>query len=119
MTKYIEIYVQKVNTSRAPAVVGALLDVDCDENIIKSLLASVRGPIPIGELVAEVEKRNRMKLLLPFLDSKIKEGSQDQEVHNAVAKIVIDSNNNPEQYLKENMVRLFSTLIGTWKLKSH
>jgi hypothetical protein len=30
-----EIYVQKVNPSRLPVVVGGLLDVDCSEDIIK------------------------------------------------------------------------------------
>jgi clathrin heavy chain len=39
--KSIEVYVQRVNPARTPQVVGGLLDVDCDESIIKSLLASV------------------------------------------------------------------------------
>lgn len=100
--KYIEIYVQKVNPSRTPAVIGALLDVDCEENVIKSLLGSVRGQIPIDQLVEETEKRNRLKLLLPWFEMKMKEGSQDPAVYNALAKIYIDSNNNAETFLKEN-----------------
>ncbi|KAI3653844.1 hypothetical protein MP228_001791 [Amoeboaphelidium protococcarum] len=104
MAKYIEIYVQKVNPSRTPEVVGALLDVDCDEQIIKGLLQSVRSPLPIDNLVAEVEKRNRLKLLLPYLEAKIKDGQRDTSIFNALAKIYIDSNNNPEAFLKENNV---------------
>lgn len=100
--KFIEVYVQKVNPSRAPAVVGGLLDVDCDESIIKSLLMSVIGQVPVGNLVAEVERRNRLKMLLPFLEMTLSQGSQDREVYNALAKIYIDSNNNPEKFLKEN-----------------
>ncbi|KAJ3211483.1 hypothetical protein HDU67_004519 [Dinochytrium kinnereticum] len=100
--KYIEIYVQKVNPARTPKVVGALLDVDCDESIIKNLLFSVRGAVPVDELVAEAEKRNRLKLLLAWLESKVKEGSTDPHVFNAVAKIYIDTNTNPEYFLKEN-----------------
>lgn len=103
MYKFIEIYVQRVNPSRAPQVVGGLLDVDCDESIIKSLLMSVPPQaINVDQLVAEAEQRNRLKLLLPWLDTRIRENSTDPGVHNAVAKIVIDSNNNPEQFLKEN-----------------
>ncbi len=65
--KSIEIYVQQVNPSRTPAVIGGLLDVDCDENIIQNLLSTVNpASIPIDELVSEVESRNRLKLLLPF-----------------------------------------------------
>ncbi|KAF2857775.1 clathrin heavy chain [Piedraia hortae CBS 480.64] len=107
--KSIEVYVQRVNPSRTPAVVGGLLDVDCDENIIKSLLSSVSPEyIPIDELVHEVETRNRLKLLLPFLESTLAAGNQQQAVYNALAKIYIDSNNNPEKFLKEN--DLYDTL---------
>ncbi|KAJ3117386.1 hypothetical protein HDU96_006911 [Phlyctochytrium bullatum] len=100
--KYIEIYVQKVNPDRTPKVLGALLDVDCDESIIKNLLFSVRGAIPVDELVEETEKRNRLKLLLPWLESKVKEGSSDTHIFNAIAKIYIDTNTNAEYFLKEN-----------------
>jgi clathrin heavy chain len=104
MYKYIEIYVQKVNPARTPQVLGGLLDVDCDESVIKNLLVSVRGTIPVDELVAEAEKRNRLKLLLPWLEARIKEGAQDSHIFNAIAKIYIDSNNNPEFFLRENKV---------------
>jgi clathrin heavy chain len=102
LPKYIEIYIQKVNSQRTPYVIGALLDVDCDESVIKNLLISVRGPIPVDQLCEEVEKRNRLKLLLPYLEMKIKENSTDPEVYNAIGKIYIDSNNNPEAFLREN-----------------
>ncbi|KAF2842949.1 clathrin heavy chain [Patellaria atrata CBS 101060] len=101
--KSIEVYVQRVNPARTPAVIGGLLDVDCDESIIKSLLQSVNpASIPIDDLVAEVESRNRLKLLLPFLEATLAAGNQQQAVYNALAKIYIDSNNNPEKFLKEN-----------------
>ncbi|OWB83802.1 hypothetical protein B5S33_g2436 [[Candida] boidinii] len=101
--KFIEVYVQQVNPSKTPQVVAALLDVDCDENIIKSLLQSVLGQVPIGELCEEVEKRNRLKILLPFLEATLNSGNnQDKAVFDTLAKIYIDSNNNPEKFLKEN-----------------
>ncbi|VVC88783.1 unnamed protein product [Leptidea sinapis] len=102
LQKYIEIYVQKVNPSRLPVVVGGLLDVDCAEDIIKNLILVVRGQFSTDELVAEVEKRNRLKLLLPWLESRVHEGCNEPATHNALAKIYIDSNNNPERFLKEN-----------------
>ena len=88
LQKYIEIYVQKVsiliphppsqpsslilqvNPSRLPVVVGGLLDVDCGEDIIKNLILVVRGQFNTDELVEEVEKRNRLKLILPWLESR-------------------------------------------------
>ena len=101
--KSIEVYVQQVNPGRTPEVIGGLLDVDCDEPVIKNLLQSVNpASIPIDELVAQVESRNRLKLLLPFLEATLASGNQQQAVFNALAKIYIDSNNNPEKFLKEN-----------------
>ncbi|KAF9365590.1 hypothetical protein BGX34_009416 [Mortierella sp. NVP85] len=102
LSKYIETYVQKVNPSRTPAVIGALLDVGCDESVIKNLLLSVRSDMPVADLVDQTEKRNRLKLILPWLEVKVNEGSQDPEVYNAIAKIYIDSNNNPEPFLRSN-----------------
>lgn len=100
--KFIEVYVQQVNSANTPQVIAGLLDVDCDENIIKNLLMSVLGRVPLKELVQEVEKRNRLKILLPFLEKTLEGGSTDQEVFNTLAKIYIDSNNSPEKFLQEN-----------------
>jgi len=100
----IEVYVQRVNSVRAPQVIGGLLDVDCDENTIKNLLMSITGVFPVNELVEQVEARNRLKLILPWLESRIQAGSQDPALYNAMAKIFIESNNNPEKFLKENNV---------------
>ncbi|WFD40239.1 Clathrin heavy chain [Malassezia japonica] len=109
LINFIEVYVQKVNSTRTPQVIGGLLDVDCDEGVIKDMLASVTGPIPVDELVDEVEKRNRLKLILPWLKSQVDAGHEDQALYNAMAKINIDSNNNPEAFLKEN--NLYDPLV--------
>ncbi|WFD03268.1 Clathrin heavy chain [Malassezia obtusa] len=109
LINFIEVYVQKVNSTRTPQVIGGLLDVDCDEGVIKDMLASVSGPIPVDELVDEVEKRNRLKLILPWLRTQIEAGHEDEALYNAMAKIAIDSNNNPEAFLKEN--NLYSPLV--------
>lgn len=107
--KFIEVYVQRINPSRTPEVVAGLLDVDSDESVIKDLLQTVVGQVPIEPLVNEVEKRNRLKLLLPFLETVLQGGSQDPALFDALAKIYIDSNNNPEKFLKEN--DLYNTLV--------
>ena len=104
LTNFIEVYVTRVNSVRTPQVIGGLLDVDCEEATIKSLLASIPGNFPIDELVHEVETRNRLKLILPWLEARVQAGSQDPPIYNALAKIYIDSNNNPEQFLKDNNV---------------
>lgn len=103
LSKYIEIYVQKVNPSRLPVVVRGLFDVDCPDDVIKQLIMAVKGQFSTDELVEELEKRNRLKLLLTWLETRIHEGGDEPATHNALAKIYIDSNNNPERFLKENL----------------
>lgn len=102
MLRYIEGYVQKVNPSNAPLVVGQLLDDECPEDFIKNLILSVRSLLPVEPLVDECEKRNRLRLLTQFLEHLVSEGSQDVHVHNALGKIIIDTNNNPEHFLTTN-----------------
>lgn len=102
MLQKIEVYVQKVNPMRTPAVVGALLDTDCEESFIKALVMSVRNMCPVEELVEAVEKRNRLKLLQAWLEARVADGVQDPAAHNALAKIYIDANNEPEHFLQTN-----------------
>jgi hypothetical protein len=75
--------VQKVNPAKTPQVVGGLLDCEADESFISNLIMSVRSLLPVGELCAEVEKRNRLRLLEKFLQLLVQEGSTDPQVRAA------------------------------------
>jgi hypothetical protein len=100
MIKYIEVYVQKVNPARTPKVVGALLDHDCAEDIVKKLVMTVGPYCPCEQLVEECETRNRLKLVLPWLEARYNEGNQDSHLHDALAKIYIDTGRDPEKFLE-------------------
>ena len=102
LSKYIEAYVTRINPINTPTVVGALLDDECSEDYIKNLVMSVRNMCPVDELVEQVEKRNRLKLIQPWLEARVQEGNQEQATHNALAKIYVDSNKDPEKYLTSN-----------------
>ncbi|KAI8566825.1 hypothetical protein RHMOL_Rhmol02G0072300 [Rhododendron molle] len=102
MLSDIERYVQKVNPGNAPLVVGKLLDDKCPEDFIKGLILSSRSVLTTEPLKAEFEKRNQLGLLTQCLEHLVSEGSQDVHVHNALGKVVIDSNNNPEHFLTTN-----------------
>jgi len=102
LMKYIEVYVVKVNPINCPVVVGSLIDLDCSEDFIKNLLQNVRAACPVEPLVAEAEKRNRLRVLLPWLEARMAEGNQDPHLHNAMAMIYIDTNRDPEAFLKSN-----------------
>ena len=68
-------------------MVGALLDAEAAEEFITNLILSVRSLLPVDKLVDEVEKRHRLKLLTPFLEHLISEGSVDPHVHNALGEL--------------------------------
>jgi len=102
LMKYIEVYVVKVNPLKCPQVIGSLIDLDCSEDFIKTLLQNVRAACPAEPLVEQIEKRNRLRLILPWLEARVAEGNQDPHLHNAMAKILIDTNREPENFLKTN-----------------
>eukprot|EP01101_Sappina_pedata_P007654 TRINITY_DN4091_c0_g1_i1.p1 TRINITY_DN4091_c0_g1~~TRINITY_DN4091_c0_g1_i1.p1 ORF type:complete len:1118 (+),score=599.66 TRINITY_DN4091_c0_g1_i1:208-3561(+) len=108
----IETYTHNVNPSNTPQVVGVLLDLDCNDDYIKNNIISNPSAAFSGvsatafapeALIHEVESRNRLKLLLPWLELRAKEGCIDPAVHNALAKIYVDLNKDPEEFLAKNM----------------
>jgi len=88
--KCIEIYLFKVNSAASPKVLGTLLDLDCDENYVKQLLLSIRV-CPIPELVDEFEGRGKLRMLTNWLEARSDERIQEPALHNALAKIYVDS----------------------------
>ena len=88
--KCIEIYLFKVNSSASPKVLGTLLDLDCDESYIKQLLLSIRVT-PIPELVDNFDQRGKLRMLTAWLEARYEERIQEPALHNALAKIYIDS----------------------------
>ncbi|CAD7945130.1 unnamed protein product [Amoebophrya sp. A120] len=102
LLKYIEVYVTKVNPLNTPKFVGTLIDLDCSEDFIKQLLQAVRSACPVEPLVTECEKRNRLRLLQPWLEARVSEGNQEGPLHNALAMICIETGRDPETFLKNN-----------------
>ena len=100
--RYIEIYIFKVNPNAAPPVFGTLIDLECEETYIKQLLYNIRGMCPIDPTIEEFEKRNKLRVLEPWLDARALEGNQQASIHNALAKIKIDTSQDPEGFLINN-----------------
>jgi len=57
---------------------------------------------PVDELVEEVEKR-----ILPWAEARLTSGLRDHGLYNALARILADSNNNPQVFLTDDDVRNF------------
>jgi len=102
LLKYIEVYVTKVSPPKSPMVVGKLLDLDCNEDFIRNLLSQVGPMAPAEELVEQVERRNRLRLLQPWLEARVAQGSTETAVHNSIGKIYISLNRDPKQFLENN-----------------
>ncbi len=104
--RYIEVYVQKVNPARTPDVLGALLDVGCDETKIQELLLSIpQGGFSVAELVSTAEQRNRLSIVLPLLEARLRgsdAAARDPALHNALGKIYVDANRGAEEFLLQN-----------------
>lgn len=49
-----------------------------------------------------MERRNRLRLLLPWLEVRVAQGVQETALHNAVGKIYITLNREPLQFLQNN-----------------
>mmetsp|Transcript_20888 Transcript_20888/g.27094 ORF Transcript_20888/g.27094 Transcript_20888/m.27094 type:complete len:1733 (+) Transcript_20888:121-5319(+) len=99
LTKYIEVYCNKVSPQQTPVVVGKLLDLDCNEDFIRGLLNSVGHACPVEELVVQVEHRNRLRLLQPWLEARIATGNTEMGTHNAIGKIYVTLNRDPVSFL--------------------
>ncbi len=108
LLKFVEVYVQRVSPQKTPAVVGKLLDLDCDEDFIKRLLDSVRNQCPVDPLVEQVETRNRLRMLQPWLEQRITEGNTEAATHNAIGKIYITINKEPQTFLKCVLLSMFA-----------
>lgn len=98
LLKYIEVYATKVSPQKTPQVIGKLLDLDCNEDYIKSLLNNI-PQCPVEQLVDEVEKRNRLRLLQPWLEFLLQQGNTETPTHNAIGKIYITLNKEPKAFL--------------------
>ncbi|KAJ1426287.1 hypothetical protein B484DRAFT_397626 [Ochromonadaceae sp. CCMP2298] len=102
LQKYIEVYVQKVSPQKTPQVVGKLLDLECNEEFLRTLMNSVGQLCPVAELVEQAERRNRLRLLHPWLEARIAQGNTEVATHNAIGKIYITLNRDPLQFLTNN-----------------
>ena len=66
---------------------------------------------PVEPLVAEFEKRNKLRVLAQWLEDRVKEGNVEPSLHNAVGKIYVTTNNGAKDWLLNN--RFYDCLLYT------
>ncbi|PAA62883.1 hypothetical protein BOX15_Mlig025660g1 [Macrostomum lignano] len=114
--KYLEIFVQKVNPARLPEVVAALLELDCPEDTVRQLVSLAGTDFSVEALVEAAESRNRLRLLQSWLEARSANGDTQAAVHNALAKIYIDTNTGAERFLRDNQ-HYDSKVVGRYTEK--
>lgn len=85
MLPFIDAYISKMSPGATPKVIGTLIDLSCEETRIRELLKNVNPQqCPIAELCDEVEQRNRLRMLLSWLEARKSEGNEETGAHNAI-----------------------------------
>ncbi|CAM9574314.1 unnamed protein product [Sphacelaria rigidula] len=59
-------------------------------------------PLPLCFLVFQVERRNRLRLLQPWLEAMVSTGNTEVATHNAIGKIYVTLNKDPVTFLTNN-----------------
>ncbi|ESS68039.1 clathrin heavy chain [Trypanosoma cruzi Dm28c] len=98
----IEQYLQRRSPGKTPEVVAALIDCNAREDFIKNILNAVGTMCPIAELVQAVEERSRLRLIQGWLEARLAEKKTDPALHNAVGKLYVDTDQQPDKFLLEN-----------------
>jgi hypothetical protein len=82
-----------------PQRISYLIENGAGDDFVTSLVLkmAVRGLAPMAELIQVFEEHHKLKMLLPLLEARMDEGAQDEALHNALAKIYIDTDQNPEK----------------------
>ena len=106
LLQFIEAYVQRKTPKSAPEVIGALIDLNASNDVIRKILDGLRAPGDdpewVNRLASIVEKRNRLIILRTWLEQRANEGSSDPHVYTALAKLYVDNNINARHFLESN-----------------
>jgi clathrin heavy chain len=70
-------------------------------NVSESILSS-SSISTLSHLLSQAERRNRLRLLQPWLEARIAQGNVEPAVHNAIGKIYISLNKDPMSFLQNN-----------------
>ena len=63
-------------------------DSDCDYDVMCDVCYdSVGHACPVDELVEQVERRNRLRLLQPWLEARVATGNTETATHNAIGTL--------------------------------
>ncbi|KAL0205276.1 hypothetical protein P9112_000583 [Eukaryota sp. TZLM1-RC] len=96
-------YCFEINQNATPFVIKSLLNMSHNnDDVINHLLTVINEDQQLIDLIEAAESANRLKILLPFLESCVSQGNTLSEVHTALAKIYILNNTSAIDFLRNN-----------------
>ncbi|KAL0211921.1 hypothetical protein RCL1_005547 [Eukaryota sp. TZLM3-RCL] len=98
----IKIFCADISPTSIPFVVSVLLSSGASDEILVEIIRSVATDEDVMELINIAEDSNRLKILQELLEKFVANGSVTPEIHTALAKIYIVTNNSPSEFLKSN-----------------
>ncbi|KAK1935936.1 clathrin heavy chain [Babesia divergens] len=102
MEKAIELYVNAINPGGVSTVVSTLFDLGASESVIQSILDNLRDSNGMKSMIKVADERHQLLLLREWLETRVSEGHKEPEIHTALAKILISSQKDAEEFLRTN-----------------
>ncbi|KAK1442350.1 clathrin [Babesia gibsoni] len=102
MERAIELYVNTINPGGAPTVVSTLFDLGASETVVNSILENLHDTNAIKSMIKVADERHQLMVLREWLETRVAKGYKEPEVHTALAKILVSSQKNAEEFLRMN-----------------
>ncbi|CDR98027.1 clathrin heavy chain, putative [Babesia bigemina] len=102
MEKAIEIYVNTINPGGVAAVVSALFDIGAAESTIHSILENLKDSNGMIAMIKVADERHQLLMLKDWLQKRVNDGYKETEIHTALAKIRVSSQQDAEEFLRTN-----------------
>ncbi|ORM41265.1 Clathrin heavy chain 1 [Babesia sp. Xinjiang] len=102
MEKAIEVYVNTINPGGVSTVMSTLFDLSAPEHIIHSILENLHDPNGMKAMIKVADERHQLLMLRDWLEKRVNEGYKETEIHTALAKIRVSSQEDAENFLLTN-----------------
>ncbi|UKJ88832.2 clathrin heavy chain [Theileria orientalis] len=102
MARHVEVFVSSINPASVSEVVATLLDLGSNDQLLNKILSNLRDTAGMKAIIKVAEERHQLMMLQSFLETRIKEGYKEEELHTCLMKIYITSAQNAEEHLKIN-----------------
>ncbi|UKK01209.2 clathrin heavy chain [Theileria orientalis] len=102
MAGHVEVFVSSINPASVSEVVATLLDLGSNDQLLNKILSNLRDTTGMKAIIKVAEERHQLMMLQSFLETRIKEGYKEEELHTCLMKIYITSAQNAEEHLKTN-----------------